>query len=384
MKEKQINQNWKEFELGEIGALTMGQSPKGDTYNDHGKGLPLLNGAADFKKGKIKPKQFSSNPLRKAEKGDLLFCIRATIGKTTVSDDNYCLGRGVAGLKPLVGKVSVRYLLKILDSKLIKMGTQGSTIKGLRKEDIQKIKIPLPVFKDGTPDLEKQKQIVAILEKAEGLKDKRRGLDELFDEYLKSVFYEMFGDPFKNKNNFVIKPLKKIADFINGRAFKPSEWSNEGLKIIRIQNLNNSQAKFNYFSGKVEEKNIVTTGDLLFSWSGTPGTSFGVFIWRGERAVLNQHIFNVRIREKVDKIYFQYFLNSKLISKSHGGVGLQHITKYEVDKVKFTLPPLSFQEKFASIVSQVEKIKDKLKVEKNDADELFNALIQKAFSGGLL
>ena len=69
-----------------------------------------------------------------------------------------------------------------------------------------------------------------------------------------------------------------ICNPINGRAFKPSEWEDSGIPIIRIQNLKDSKALFNYFQGKVPEKFHVDKGDLLFAWSGTPGTSFGAHI----------------------------------------------------------------------------------------------------------
>ncbi|HEX7243633.1 MAG TPA: hypothetical protein VF263_25325, partial [Longimicrobiaceae bacterium] len=71
----------------------------------------------------------------------------------------------------------------------------------------------------------------------------------------------------------------ELCTLVNGRAFKPAEWSIEGLPIIRIQNLNNPAALFNYFDGELDPKFEVSSGDLLFAWSGTPGTSFGAHIW---------------------------------------------------------------------------------------------------------
>lgn len=77
-----------------------------------------------------------------------------------------------------------------------------------------------------------------------------------------------------------------LCNLVNGRAFKPSDWVSVGLPIIRIQNLNRPEATFNYFDGSVDEKFLVQTGDLLFAWSGTPGTSFGAHIWNGPNAIL--------------------------------------------------------------------------------------------------
>ena len=73
-------------------------------------------------------------------------------------------------------------------------------------------------------------------------------------------------------------PIGKLCSLVNGRAFKSSEWGSEGLPIIRIQNLNDEHRDFNYYDGHYEKKHEVNSGDLLFSWSGTPGTSFGRFL----------------------------------------------------------------------------------------------------------
>src|SRR5689334_18916538 len=91
--------------------------------------------------------------------------------------------------------------------------------------------------------------------------------------------------------------LGELANYINGKAFKPTEWSKKGLPIIRIQNLNKVNSSYNYCDFNVDEKFLVDNGDLLFAWSGTPDTSFGAHIWKGGKAVLNQHIFRIIINE---------------------------------------------------------------------------------------
>ena len=78
--------------------------------------------------------------------------------------------------------------------------------------------------------------------------------------------------------------LGDVATYINGYAFKPEDWSDSGLPIIRIQDLTGNSYKTNRFSGKYDKKFEVNDGDILISWSA----SIGVYIWRGEKAVLNQ------------------------------------------------------------------------------------------------
>ena len=72
--------------------------------------------------------------------------------------------------------------------------------------------------------------------------------------------------------------LGSLCELVNGRAFKPTDWSEEGLPIVRIQNLNNPKAPFNRFNGELRPRFLIDSGALLFAWSGTPGTSFGAHI----------------------------------------------------------------------------------------------------------
>lgn len=143
-----------------------------------------------------------------------------------------------------------------------------------------------------------------------------------------------------------------LCDLINGKAFRPKDWSTSGLPIIRIQNLNNPEASFNYCDFEVEGRFLVDPGELLFAWSGTPGTSFGAHIWNGPKAVLNQHIFRVQFDEgQIDKSYFRRAINAKLeelIGKAHGGVGLAHVTKGKFEATEIALPPMAEQRRIVA------------------------------------
>lgn len=165
----------------------------------------------------------------------------------------------------------------------------------------------------------------------------------------------------------------------NGRAFKPEEWSEEGTPIVRIQNLNDETKPFNYCNFDVEKRFWIDSGDLLFSWSGTPGTSFGAFFWNRGKGFLNQHIFRVDVKEEfVDKHYLRYALNSliiKIIDQAHGGVGLKHITKAKLEEVQIPLPPLEQQRRIASILDQADKLRQK----RQQAIEKLDQLLQATF-----
>lgn len=185
--------------------------------------------------------------------------------------------------------------------------------------------------------------------------------------------------------------IGELCTLINGRAFKPSDWTNTGLPIIRIQNLNNPDAKFNHFLGNVEPKFIVDNGELLFAWSGTPGTSFGAHIWTGERAVLNQHIFRVLFDETViDKNFFKIAINQKLqelIDKAHGGVGLRHVTKGKFEQTEILLPSFNEQRgivaKIEALKARSQRVKEELEAIAPLLDQFRQSVLVAAFRGDL-
>ncbi|MFB0924599.1 MAG: restriction endonuclease subunit S, partial [Vicingaceae bacterium] len=137
--------------------------------------------------------------------------------------------------------------------------------------------------------------------------------------------------PYELPESWVWVKLGDLLAMYNGRAFKTTEWSESGLPIIRIQNLNTKNAPFNHFNGVIEERHRIKKGAFLISWSGTPGTSFGAFIWNGVEGALNQHINKCEFYSSYQNE--EYMLNAinsqlyKLIEQAQGGAGLKHVTK---------------------------------------------------------
>jgi type I restriction enzyme, S subunit len=147
--------------------------------------------------------------------------------------------------------------------------------------------------------------------------------------------------------------LDVMCELVNGRGFKPHEWAESGLPIIRIQNLNGG-TDFNYYSGNYDPKIEVENGQLLFAWSGSRGTSFGPHIWNGPKAVLNYHTWKVVPRESISKIFLHQnlrFITAKIESTAHGASALVHTQKGEMEKYLVLLPPLPEQRKIAEILS---------------------------------
>ena len=147
--------------------------------------------------------------------------------------------------------------------------------------------------------------------------------------------------------------LGRIARFVNGRAFRSDEWRLEGLPIVRIQNLTNPDAPYNFFSGEVSKDNFIDNGDIVISWSAT----LEVMTWQRGPAVLNQHIFKVDGDEEVVGSNFLYHLLSLSMSslrKQVHGTTMKHITKGAFESTLIGLPPAIEQRTIAAALDSAE------------------------------
>ncbi len=179
-----------------------------------------------------------------------------------------------------------------------------------------------------------------------------------------------------------VMTLGEVATYINGRAFKPSEWEEAGLPIIRIQNLTESNKKYNYSSRTFDEKFRIQNDDLLFAWSA----SLGAFIWKGGDAWLNQHIFKVEPKPFIQKRYLYYFLLyviADLYAKTHGS-GMVHITKGPFMSTPIQVPSRPEQkrivEKIDELFSDLDAAESELRVAKEKLEIYWHAILEKAFS----
>jgi len=181
--------------------------------------------------------------------------------------------------------------------------------------------------------------------------------------------------------------LGEICKFVNGDAYKETDWNLSGVPIIRIQNLNSREKKFNYWAGSLDGRVVVNDGDVLLAWSGTPGTSFGAHIWDRGIGVLNQHIFRVDINANfLYPFWAVHAINQKLdilIRKAHGGVGLRHVTRKEVEDLEIPLPPLPEQKRIAAILKEqmevVERARAAAEVQLEAAQALSAAYLREVF-----
>lgn len=180
-----------------------------------------------------------------------------------------------------------------------------------------------------------------------------------------------------------IMRLGDVASYINGFPFKPSDWSDMGVPIIRIQDLTGNGYQMNRFDGKYDAKYEVRAGDVLISWSA----SLGVYVWKLETAVLNQHIFKVRFdKVDVDKDFFVYqveCLLKKAARQAHGAT-MRHLTKPVFDGLPFYLPPKEEQKRIAVQLNAITRLISLRQRQAEKLDELVKARFVEMFGDPVL
>ncbi|HOU24054.1 MAG TPA: restriction endonuclease subunit S [Anaerolineae bacterium] len=176
--------------------------------------------------------------------------------------------------------------------------------------------------------------------------------------------------------------LGEVAEYINGRAFKPEEWSRAGLPIIRIENLTSATAPSHCYDGLVEQRVRVRTGDLLISWSAT----LDAFMWDRGDAVLNQHIFRVEEDPRLVTKQYLYWAVKQAMERIRGrvhGATMRHVTKGEFERTPIILAPLAEQRRIAAVLNEqmaaVERARAAAQAQLDAARALPAAYLRQAF-----
>jgi type I restriction enzyme, S subunit len=150
---------WQSGNFADIAEIIMGQSPDGSTYNQEEVGTPLINGPTEFNERYPTKIQWTTQPTKKCEVGDILLCVRgSSTGRINIANDEYCIGRGIAAIRAKVGKSCTSYLEQQLTyglQNILKL-TAGSTFPNIDKKSIGKIAVEIP-------SLLEQKEIALVL-----------------------------------------------------------------------------------------------------------------------------------------------------------------------------------------------------------------------------
>lgn len=305
----------------------------------------------------------------------------------------------VAQLKPMATKqFEIKFIYYYLSGNIsiLENGFKGAGLRHISKGYINNIDIP-------EISLEDQKRIVKILDRADDLRQKRKQAIGLLDEYLKSVFLEMFGDPVKNEKEWKIK---KIDDIVSdqkyairmgpfGSQLKKHELVDEGIKVIWIEDI--VKNKFNWLEKKgkciTSEKYSqlvgfgTKEGDVLITNMGTIGRT-AVVPKNFGKAIISSHLLKITPNTNiVNSTFLSEYIKSDFARNyfdkvAHGQI-MKGLNTTKIKDLPIIMPDIKLQEKFSVVFEKITEIKQKMTAQSNKLETQFQALMQKAFRGGL-
>lgn len=286
-----------------------------------------------------------------------------------------------------VNEILTKYVYYYLTSKmyLLNEGFKGAGLKHISKGYIENINIIYPENK------ETQKKIVNILEKSEQAKNLREETNKLSENYLKSVFYEMFGDPIKNEKEWILKKLNEVGVLARGKSKHRPRNDPKLLggkyPLIQTGDISNSKIYIKNYSQTYSE--IGLKQSKLWS-KGTLCVTIAANI--GDTAILSFDAcfpdsivgFESNKQIKTEYVLFWFYFIKKVLDQKATQVAQKNINLKILNSLNIPIPPIKLQEKFANIVKKVEEMKKVQESSTLEVSNLFNVLMQKAFKGELV
>ena len=404
IEEKMLPGEWQWMSLEEI--LLFIKNGISNKQNGGKKGYPVTR-IETISKGEINSKKIGYVDLNydkiskyKMIEGDILFShINSVehIGKTAIYQNipnELYHGVNLLLLRPNNNIIYPKYLLYFLKEPNTRKYFQTRCKKAvnqasLNQKDITIIKIPVP-FKNGKPDIEKQQQIAAILEKAERLKEWRKEADRLTNEFLRSTFLEMFGDPVKNPKGWDFFKFDKVGSLQRGKSKHRPRDAPELLggpyPLIQTGEVANSGGYIREYNQSYSEiglnqSKLWPTGTLCITIAANIAKT-GILTFD---ACFPDSIVGFTPYENVRVEYTQFWLSflQKILEKTAPESAQKNINLKILSNLNIPIPSMELQNKFSDVVERVEQIREYQRASNKQIDCFFNILMQQAFKGEL-
>jgi type I restriction enzyme S subunit len=351
------------------------------------------------------PERFVKRDELYVKKGDILISSANSwnlVGKCVRVNETLhtsTIGGFISLLRPDVEFIDPDYLYRFLSmdetqNKIRHLGKQTTNISNLDRVRFLQIKIPLP-------PLETQKQIAAVLEKADQLRKDCKQMEQELNSLAQSVFIDMFGDPLTNPKGWEPRLLKEFYDSKKtgtkcgpfGSALKKGEYVGSGIPVWNMSNITLTGKFIDAPSLWITEHKFkdlesygVMQGDVIISRAGTVG-KMGVVNSAHDRSIISTNLIRVRFGTELHPLYFvslMTYCKTRLKRLKVGDDGsFSHMSTGVLDDLEFPYPPVKEQHKYVKFRKKLDLQICQL-VELNAAHDVnFNSLMQKAFKGEL-
>ncbi len=321
--------------------------------------------------------------------GTLLLVTRTSVGKIAAAGVDMCFSQDITAVIPDESRVDKGYLRQFLASRaeVLKSAARGATIKGVTRQDVADLRIPLP-------PLGEQRRIAGILVAADGLRAKRRESIALLDTLTQSIFLDMFGDPGRNPRGW---PVSSIGDLLERAQYGTSAKAGTigELPVLRMGNITSngyidfSDLKYLDLTERERDKYLVRPGDVLFNRTNSPDLVGKSAIFRSrEEYAYAGYLIRLRTLPGNNPEYLAAFLNSAyaktvLRSMCKSIIGMANINAREIQAMRIPVPPGALQDDFADLIQSVEDAKVPQGRSLTELGQLFAALQSRAFRGEL-
>ena len=318
--------------------------------------------------------------------GTVILSSRAPIGKVAIAGcEMYCN----QGFKNLIcsEKINNKYLYWFLKGNtgfLNSLG-RGATFKEISKQIVANIEINIP-------DYERQTEIVEHLEKINEIIKLRRQELEKLDELIKARFVELFGTLHDNENGFDVVTIEDVCSLIKDGTHQTPQYTEDkekGYKFLSSKDVMSQKIDWTdikYIPEELHEKLYATIkpqrNDILMSKNGV---NYGVAVVNDTDEVFDIYVSLALLRPKdtIDPVFFRCVINNpetkRQFDSSIKGIGVPNLHLGEIKKTKIFLPPMELQKGFVNFVQQVDKSKVAVQKSLDEAQVLFNSLMQKYF-----
>jgi len=317
-----------------------------------------------------------------------LTCRGATCGTINITEPKSYITSNAMALDDISEDVDQKFLYYALNKRGFKDVITGAAQPQITREGLSKIVLDIPKSKDY------QLHIANLLSKAENLINQRKESLRLLDEFLKSTFLEMFGEPSSNRKKFSKGTIRDVVVEVKYGTSSPAE--DEGkYPYLRMNNITSegymdfSKLKYINIDEKEKEKYAVRKGDLLFNRTNSKELvgKTGVFNKENEMIIAG-YLIRVRTNEKANPWFLWGYLNSihgkqTLLGMCKSIVGMANINAQELQGIKILIPPIELQTQFAQIVEKTEALKIQYQQSLQELENLYGSLSQKAFKGEL-
>lgn len=383
----------KQVSITRICDIQVGKTPSRSNTSYWGSGSLWLS-IADMNQGSviertkeaITEKAIKECNCKIIPRNTVLFSFKLSIGKVGITNCPMYTNEAIAAfIIKDHSKLDTKFLFYVLKSVDHSIGSNKAVMgKTLNKEQLKKIEIPLPPLED-------QKRIGKILDEANTLRNKRKQASNLLDDYLKSVFWKMFGDLINDSSTY--QQIGETTDFIDYRGKTP-EKSTSGVPLITAKHVKKGFFSFDPEEYIAEEKynEIMTRGfprpnDVLFTTEGATLGNVCRIPRHIDRFAVGQRLITLQCKDCLTPEYLQFILlNGKIrleIFKQATGSAAQGIRSAMFYKIRIPIPPKELQNKFAIIVRQYESIKQNMLTQSEELENQFQALMQNAFKANL-